>query len=442
MPINTFKRKEKTMYMKNTPIKLILFIILFGGLVSTPLMSNAASALEQAVTGTVKGKVMGISKKAKTISIQDKQGMVMLNYNDATKGMEHLQKGHASIITYAMHDGAKIAKTIKPKLAKLPKGVTEIKPDELASLIAKGPEAGSYFLADARPASRYKAGHVPTAVSLPVNKLKEKGETALPADKDTLVVFYCGGVTCGLSTKNAGTAKKLGYNNVKVMLVGAPGWKKSGRTLVAADSFIENGNIVLVDLRDSESAVKGHIARAVTVPFDTLSDMEEMFPSNTSAPVVVYGDHAEKAAKTIGKWGFKTVSLIDGGLEGWTNRGHDLVSGEMPEDIEWVRIPVKDEVTIRNFQKVVSNNSADAVILDVRNTDEAADGMFPGAINIPLDQIEARIAQLPKDKEILVHCSTGARAEMACQQLKKAGYKSKYLVADITSKNGSCIIND
>ena len=64
--------------------------------------------------------------------------------------------------------------------------------------------------------------------------------------------------------------------------------------------------------------------------------------------------------------------------------------------------------------------------------------MFPKAVLIPLDNLEGRLAELPKDKEILVHCSTGARAEMAHSVLQKAGYKSRFLVADVTCKGNVC----
>lgn len=57
--------------------------------------------------------------------------------------------------------------------------------------------------------------------------------------------------------------------------------------------------------------------------------------------------------------------------------------------------------------------------------------MFPGAVSIPLDDLEKRLAEVPKDKPIVIHCSTGIRAEMAYNQLKKAGIDAKYVKAKI-----------
>ncbi|MBW2710046.1 MAG: rhodanese-like domain-containing protein, partial [Deltaproteobacteria bacterium] len=88
-----------------------------------------------------------------------------------------------------------VALSIKKALISLPKGLTEIKTGEVAALIEKGPKTGSYFLVDARPARVASAEHIPTAVSIPVNVLKKKGEKLLPTDKNTMLIFYCGGPT-------------------------------------------------------------------------------------------------------------------------------------------------------------------------------------------------------------------------------------------------------
>jgi hypothetical protein len=42
---------------------------------------------------------------------------------------------------------------------------------------------------------RYNQGHLPDAISVSVPKMKKMGVKALPADKNELLVFYCGGPT-------------------------------------------------------------------------------------------------------------------------------------------------------------------------------------------------------------------------------------------------------
>ena len=192
--------------MKRSMIKFIPFFIMASFLVTgcnqdtsstTAAVKPAASTQAQKPQGPVyKGKVVGKSNKAKSISIVVGKGKeaktVMVKFDDKTKGVKHASKGHASIIFYEMRDGQPWATVIKPKLAKLPKGVTEINTDELKSIIDAKTD---FVLVDARPGKRYAAGHMPGAISIGTKAYKEKAATALPKDKNTLLVMYCGGPT-------------------------------------------------------------------------------------------------------------------------------------------------------------------------------------------------------------------------------------------------------
>jgi phage shock protein E len=66
---------------------------------------------------------------------------------------------------------------------------------------------------------------------------------------------------------------------------------------------------------------------------------------------------------------------------------------------------------------------AGARIIDVRSSDEFADGAFPGAINIPLHLLPAKLDELgPKDGDIVLYCASGARSAQAARILQKAGF--------------------
>ena len=245
-----------------------------------------------------------------------------------------------------------------------------------------------------------------------------------------------------MSPKAAGLATKMGFSNVKVMLQGVPGWKKGGQTLVASDRFVAEGNHVLIDLRRPEEAAAGHIARAVNIPLEDLAEAEDDFPASKTAPIVLYGngDDARKGAKIIKGWGFKTVALVDGGLKGWQQGGRQLAKGPAADEIDWVRVLGPDEVNVADFKKAAAGEAAGRVILDVRGSEEIGAGCFANSIHIPLDQIEARLAELPKDKELFAHCSTGARAEMAVTTLKKNGFQARFLMAEVECEEGACEI--
>lgn len=63
-----------------------------------------------------------------------------------------------------------------------------------------------------------------------------------------------------------------------------------------------------------------------------------------------------------------------------------------------------------------------AVVVDVRTKGEFASGAYPKAKNIPLDTLPARLAELPRDKPIVLYCASGSRAGQAARILKRAGF--------------------
>jgi rhodanese-related sulfurtransferase len=63
-----------------------------------------------------------------------------------------------------------------------------------------------------------------------------------------------------------------------------------------------------------------------------------------------------------------------------------------------------------------------AYVLDVRQPDEYEAGHVPGAVLVPLDQLEARQGEVPSDRPLLVICKSGGRSAKAVQVLNGAGY--------------------
>jgi rhodanese-related sulfurtransferase len=87
-----------------------------------------------------------------------------------------------------------------------------------------------------------------------------------------------------------------------------------------------------------------------------------------------------------------------------------------------------DEPTPRINQesllKRIEQKDASMIILDVRTPEEFAAGHVPGAINIPYTHLPARLSELPDagDKDVVVYCATGVRAERAAARMREQGY--------------------
>jgi phage shock protein E len=66
-----------------------------------------------------------------------------------------------------------------------------------------------------------------------------------------------------------------------------------------------------------------------------------------------------------------------------------------------------------------------ALVVDVRTPGEFASGHHPRAINIPVDQVESRIADFgDKNKPVVVYCASGSRSGRAKRTLEAAGFSS------------------
>jgi rhodanese-related sulfurtransferase len=74
-------------------------------------------------------------------------------------------------------------------------------------------------------------------------------------------------------------------------------------------------------------------------------------------------------------------------------------------------------------------------LLDVRNPPELAVETVPGAVNIPLPQLRARLGELPRDKEILVICRSAVRAYYATRILLQNGFKARNISGGMLARS-------
>ena len=84
------------------------------------------------------------------------------------------------------------------------------------------------------------------------------------------------------------------------------------------------------------------------------------------------------------------------------------------------------QVDAAKFKKLTE--SPNALILDVRTAAEVAEGHLPNAVNIDIygSDFMAKVQELPKDREILVYCTVGARSQQAADILSKQGFAKVY----------------
>lgn len=102
-------------------------------------------------------------------------------------------------------------------------------PDISIKELQKAIKSGKVAVIDVNGARSFSKGHIPTAIDF--SSAGKKLAKSLPADKNTLIVSYCGGPGCRAYKRGADAAAKLGYKNVKHLSAGISGWKKFGANI-------------------------------------------------------------------------------------------------------------------------------------------------------------------------------------------------------------------
>lgn len=87
--------------------------------------------------------------------------------------------------------------------------------------------------------------------------------------------------------------------------------------------------------------------------------------------------------------------------------------------------PGPDAPTIDPETYISTFQETEHVLVDVREPSEIArSGVIPGAINIPLSQLENRVGELSQDDTIVVYCNSGNRSRTASNILQSAGHEN------------------
>ena len=240
---------------------------------------------------------------------------------------------------------------------------------------------------------------------------------------------------------------------MKVFHDGLPAWRKEGNIVITTTQYIKDNldkdiPMVLVDVRSPEEVKKGHIPGAVSMPPDNLNNARAQFPMELKAPIIVYGSGADDqvpsdAAKKITSWKYKNVMLLPGGMSKWQAAGYPVNTGVARTEIVYVRKLLPGEISIPEFKKIVEQRPEGVFIIDSRPRSNTQGGMIKGTENIPLDEMSARMKEIPKDKDIVLFCGVGLMSEMAYNVLKEAGYKARYLNALVNvDKDGNYKISE
>jgi rhodanese-related sulfurtransferase len=377
------------------------------------------------------------------------------------------------LVGCAGHQGTKTAKfDLDP--AQVPQpfhtlvDIEFIKPLVFEALLRTEPPM-DVMIIDSRPKQpRYDVGHIPTAVSLPDSQFDSRAAEVLPADKNALLVFYCGGLHCPLSHQSAWKAEALGYTNVAVYPAGDPEWVKLGyqiwtardvrtplpeldpaqvpepfHTLITIDtvrpivaravlSATPVTDVMIIDSRPKQPRYDvGHIPTAVSLPDSQFDRMAaEVLPADKNTKLIFYcgGTHCPLSHQSAWKaeaLGYTNVAVYPAGDPEWVERGYVVWTADGPHMTAAApaapKAPAEEgalksgsaEGTVDNdvFVQLMKDNPESIQLIDVRSPAEFGAGHIPSALNMTVNELEDQIAVFSTDaKPIVFICSTGARS--------------------------------
>ena len=273
---------------------------------------------------------------------------------------------------------------------------------------------------DVRDVFAYQKSHVRGAVHIPLEVLMQQMNT-IPAGYSVIVYDETGkkghqalrtllgggykDVTniSGGHTSLQRQARTTGFKHLKIDLL--PVVLKSLEKEVSKveekteDKATDENSPIIVDVRTPHEFQSGAYPGAVNIELDQLMERYGELGNNKSRDIIVYcasGARSAYAQRMLAQLGYSNVKNGGG---------------------------IASMMTQRSTKVSAAAVSSEPLIVDVRSKEEFSGGAFPGAINIPVDELPKRIGELgSRSRELTLYCASGARSAYGQRVLHQIGF--------------------
>jgi len=201
---------------------------------------------------------------------------------------------------------------------------------------------------------------------------------------------------------------KEGYERIDTVL-------SNGMQPLSADTFelIANETDALVlDTRDAETFAKGFIPNSINIGIDgSFAPWVGALIPGVNHPLLIITEEGreEEVVTRLARVGFdNTMGYLKGGLKAWLQSGREI------DRID--SIPAEEFARRGKVQRLTT--------IDVRKPDEFEAAHVKDAISTPLDFLNSRLAEIPKEGEVYVYCAGGYRSMIAVSILKSRGWNN------------------
>jgi len=164
---------------------------------------------------------------------------------------------------------------------------------------------------------------------------------------------------------------------------------------------------VVIDVREPEAYADGHVFGSISIPFREVfaTWLGWIVPDGEPLLFVIDGTPLREVIEASLLVGYERFAgVLDGGVDAWLAGGRDVQRVASLETAEAER-----------------SIGAGAIAIDVREPSEVLEGKVPGALEIPLGQLQDRLGEVPEGRPLVAYCAAGNRSSTAISLLERAG---------------------
>jgi NADPH-dependent 2,4-dienoyl-CoA reductase/sulfur reductase-like enzyme/rhodanese-related sulfurtransferase len=271
---------------------------------------------------------------------------------------------------------------------------------------------------DVRNVFAFEKSHIKGAIHLPLEILALQ-TNAIPANRPVVVYDETGKkghqalrILLGAGFKDVTNisgghtslqrhARALGFKHIKIDLLPVilkSVAKETQETEEKPETKNNDENApLIIDVRTPEEYQTGAYPGSINIPLDELMNRYEELGTNAIREITVYcasGARSAYAQKLLLQIGYVNVKN-GGGIA----------------------------TMMSNLKTSSAKKLSEPIVIDVRTPGEYQSGAYPGATNIPLDELQARIDELGgKSRDITLYCASGARSAYGQRMLQQLGF--------------------
>ena len=180
------------------------------------------------------------------------------------------------------------------------------------------------------------------------------------------------------------------------------------RPLEPAEFQPLSSKATIIDVRPQAEFMAGHVPGAISNTFrDAFATwLGWLVPKNAALLFVLGDEPIDRVLDECLLVGYERFAgVLAGGVSGWAAAGMPIAQACLAGASQ-VRQLLVDGV----------------VVVDVRESNEFAEGHIPGAHHVPLGELERRVGELPRDRPIVTYCGHGERSATALSLLERLGF--------------------